>query len=74
MSYSCCPKCELRFSKAASVYLIECPQCGRKPVAIESLKQVVGFQLINLQLPAPDVDGVAVAISLPLPGAPGPRA
>jgi hypothetical protein len=57
----------LRFSQAASIYLAACPGCGCKPQTISSLADVLGFQLINLQPPAPVEGAVAAAISLPIP-------
>jgi hypothetical protein len=74
MTCVCCPKCRLRFSEAASIYLAACPGCDGKPQAISSLADVLGFQLINLQPPAPAAAaGVAAAVSLPLPGPAGAR-
>lgn len=68
-----CRECRLRFSKAASIYLATCPDCGREPEVMLSLEQVVGFQLIDLQPPAPDMGAAAAAISLPVPALPGRR-
>ncbi len=64
---ACCPKCRIRFSRAATVHYAACPQCGRKPVMISSLEEVVGFQLITLQVPEPAAGAVALAIGLPRP-------
>lgn len=71
MSCVCCPRCQLRFSQAASIYLAVCPGCGGKPEAITALEDVVGFQLINLQPPVAEDGAAAAAISLPIPSPSG---
>jgi hypothetical protein len=71
MTSVCCPKCRLRFSPAASIYLALCPGCDGKPQAISSLADVLGFKLINLQPPAPATGAVAAAVSLPIPSPSG---
>jgi hypothetical protein len=73
MTCVCCPKCRLRFSQSASIYLAACPGCDGQPQAITSLAEVVGFQLINLQPPAPADGAVAAASSLPIPSPSGAR-
>ncbi len=68
MIRACCPKCRLRFSPAATVYLDACPVCGERPEAVSSLRAVVGFRLLRLDvLPLLPESAVAAAVSLPIP-------
>lgn len=69
MTSVCCPECQLRFSKAATIHLTACPVCGRQPKVISSLEQVVGFQLAS---PAPAVPAAAT-VALPVPAPTGAR-
>lgn len=60
-----CPKCRLRFSPAATVYLDTCPECGQPPQVMSSLEDVVDFRLIRLAaFPGADPEPSAVAISV----------
>jgi hypothetical protein len=69
----CCPDCKLRFSRAAVVHYAACPGCGRRPQSIASREQVVGFQLLRLDAPAPTAGAAAIAVSLPSRGPSGRR-
>jgi hypothetical protein len=65
MTCACCPACRVRFSEAATAYFAACPKCGRKPQAISRPEDVVGFQLINLELTPSVPEAAAAAVSLP---------
>jgi hypothetical protein len=65
-----CPNCRLRFTGAASAYLVACPECGLAPQAIVDAQSVVGFRLFVLEdVPPERPEALAVAIPFPDPGA-----
>ena len=47
MTQVCCPICRLRFTPAAAMYLVACPQCGEPPQLFASLERTVGFRLFE---------------------------
>jgi hypothetical protein len=68
MTQVCCPACRLRFSPAASAYIVACPQCGEPPQAALSRESTMGFRLVGadefeIEMP----QAVAVAIPVPEP-------
>jgi hypothetical protein len=67
MICACCPDCRLRFSRAATVYLDACPECGQPPEAASSLEAVVGFRLIRLEALPHASGSAAAAVRLPIP-------
>jgi hypothetical protein len=70
MTHVGCPNCRLRFTGAASAYLVACPECGQPPHAIADAQSVVGFRLFVVEdVPREQPEAVAVAIPVPDPGA-----
>jgi hypothetical protein len=70
MTQVCCPSCRLRFTRAATAYLVACPECGSPPQPIASPEQVIGFRLFaHDELPDAFPQAVAVAIPMPAPRA-----
>jgi hypothetical protein len=60
----------LRFTEAASAYLVACPECGRPPQAIVDAHRVVGFRLFVAEDVAREgPEASAVAIPFPDQGA-----
>jgi hypothetical protein len=47
MTPVCCPSCRLRFTAAASAYIVACPECGKPPQQITSLEGTLGFRLFD---------------------------
>jgi hypothetical protein len=64
MTHICCPSCQLRFSRAAAARLAVCPQCGAPPQPVASLKDVMGFRLLEFEDTLPPLPQ-ALAVSLP---------
>jgi hypothetical protein len=63
-----CPRCRLRFTPAAALYIVACPECGDPPHPIPSLERTFGFRLVgpedlSQEVPHP----TAVSITLPEP-------
>ena len=65
MTPVCCPRCRLRFTRAAAACLVACPECGGPPERVASFERVVGFRLVGPQDIPPSVPQ-AVAVSIPL--------
>jgi hypothetical protein len=47
MTHACCPRCRLRFTAAASAYIVACPECGELPQSTVDLEGIVGFRLVG---------------------------
>jgi hypothetical protein len=72
MIRACCPECRLRCSPAAAMYLDTCSSCGGPLQPVSSLRDLVGFRLVEQDALPPSATGAAaVAISVSYPGAPG---
>jgi hypothetical protein len=70
MTHLCCPNCRLRFTPAATAYIIACPECGDSPQTIASLERTLGFRLVGPEdLPHKLPHATAVSLPLPKPGA-----
>jgi len=70
MTQVACSSCRLRFTAAASAYLLACPQCGRPLHAITDAEGVVGFRLFVVEdVPRDLPQAVALSIPIPDPGA-----
>jgi len=69
MTQICCPHCRLRFTPAASAYVVACPECGEPPQQITNLEGTVGFRLLgpeDLPIDLPQ----AAEVSMPVPEPP----
>jgi hypothetical protein len=72
MTQVCCPTCRLRFTRAASAYLVACPKCGEPPQLVSSAHLTIGFRLFAHD----DLDDApprAIAVAMPLPAPAPPR-
>ena len=70
MTQACCPSCRLRFTPAASAYIVACPECGEPPRSTVDLEGIVGFRLVGPEdLPYELPHALAVSIPTPEPGA-----
>lgn len=80
MTQACCPSCRLRFTPAASAYIVACPECGEPPQSTVDLEGIVGFRLVGPEdlpyelvgpedLPYELPHALAVSIPPPEPGA-----
>jgi hypothetical protein len=68
MTHLCCPRCRLRFTRAAEAYLVVCPECGEPPQPSSS-EGVVGFRIFRLEdVPHSLPEAVAIALPVPDPG------
>lgn len=72
MTHVGCSHCRLRFTTAASAYLLACPECGRPPQPIVGAEAAVGFRLFVLE-DVPREPSEAVAVSFPIPDPGGGR-
>lgn len=69
MTLSCCYHCRVRFTAAATQYLIACPECARPTVRVEKPQELVGFRLFDpLDLTDMVTDGREVSPARPGPG------
>jgi hypothetical protein len=66
MTPVCCLGCRLRFTPAASAYIVACPECGEPPKPITSLESVFGFRLLGPEDLPIDLP-IALAVSIPMP-------
>lgn len=66
MTHACCPACRLRFTAAATAYLLACPACGEPPQPLAGLAGAVGYRLFRLE-DAPHSLPEAVEVSMPIP-------
>jgi hypothetical protein len=68
MTHLCCPRCRLRFTPAASAYIVACPKCAEPPQP-SNLHSTFGFLLFGPEdLPHELPQAVAVSILIPQPG------
>jgi hypothetical protein len=71
MTHVCCPSCRLRFTPAASAYIVACPECGEPPQEITSPESALGFRLLGLEdLPIELPEALVASLPVPEPGAP----
>jgi hypothetical protein len=68
MTQVCCPSCRLRFARAATAYLVACPDCGEPPQPVLSAEHALGFRLVS-DRDRSDSPPVALAVALPIPTA-----
>lgn len=69
MTHVCCPGCRLRFTPAASAYMVACPQCGEPPQRVSRLEATLGFRLVGSEALATELpEAIAVSIPVPEPG------
>lgn len=47
MTRACCPRCRLRFTRAASAYLTNCLECGAPLRAGIAARDAVGYRLYD---------------------------
>lgn len=66
MTHACCRDCRLRFTPAATAYLLACPRCDERLQPLAGLAEAVGFRLFRPE-DAPSVMPEAIAVSLPIP-------
>jgi hypothetical protein len=70
MTQLCCARCRLRFTRAASAYIVACPTCGDPPQPVVDLEQTLGFRLVGPEdLPGELPDAAVVSLRLPDPSA-----
>ncbi len=66
MTHACCIDCRLRFTPAATAYLLACPVCGDPLQHLTGLAGAVGYRLFSAQ-DAPNSLPEAIAVSVPIP-------
>jgi hypothetical protein len=65
MTRLCCPTCRLRFTRAATAFLVACPECGEPPQSVSCAQQMIGLRLFEPDV-VWDVRPDAVAVAMPL--------
>jgi hypothetical protein len=69
MTLVCCPGCRLRFTPAASAYLVACPECDEPPQPVVGLARTLGFRLVGPEdLPYELPHAIAISVPVPEPG------
>jgi hypothetical protein len=71
MTHVCCPRCRLRFPRAAASQLVACPVCGEPPATFVHGEQALGFRLARPD-DSPEALLVAVSAAIPVPDPPEP--
>jgi hypothetical protein len=72
MTHVCCPSCRLRFTPAATAYLIACPLCDDRLQQVASLSAMFGYRLFDVE-DTPESLPQALAVSVRIPEPPGAR-
>ncbi len=68
MTHACCPDCRIRFTPAATAYLVSCPACGEPLQVLAALAGALGYRLFRLEdAPYSLPEAIAVSVPVPLP-------